>query len=154
MMKGSCLRLQHIVSGPSTELRRSSGSTIRAYGAGEIKLPEVRREDERYLRYAKVPDSGPYTVDSVAKFLGWVKDSTGKPNHACNVAFQMLDAFDIGIVSRKELRGVKRDVAREIISKAMALHREQERCARSRPKAVIDYHFVARLSQCLCFRFR
>jgi len=107
-------------------------STIRAYGAGEIELPEVRREDERYLRYAKVPDSGPYTVDSVAKFLGWVKDSTGKPNHACNVAFQMLDAFELGIVSRKELRGVKRDMAREIISKAMSLHREQERIADER----------------------
>lgn len=107
-------------------------STIRAYGAGEIELPEVRREDERYLRYAKVPDSGPYTVDSVAKFLGWVKDSTGKPNHACKVAFEMLDAFELGIVSRKELRGVKRDVAREIIAKAMALHREQERIAEER----------------------
>jgi hypothetical protein len=111
-------------------------STIRAYGAGEIKLPEVgektRKDAVRYVG----PASGPhqYTIDSVAKFLGWVKDSTGKPNHACNVAFQMLDAFDIGIVSRKELRGVKRDVAREIISKAMALHREQERIADQRRK--------------------
>lgn len=92
-------------------------STIRAYGAGEIELPEVgdktRKDAVRYVGPASGPH--PYTVDSVAKFLGWVKDATGKPNHACNVAFQMLDAFELGIVSRKELRGVKRDVAREIV---------------------------------------
>ena len=119
-------------------------STIRAYGAGEIELPEVRREDERYLRYAKGPDSGPYTVDSVAKFLGWVKDSTGKPNHACNVAFQMLDAFDKGVVERKQLRGIKRDVAREIIAKAMALKNEQERIAKQREKLAEE---AARLAE-------
>jgi hypothetical protein len=73
----------------------------------------------------------------VAQFLGWTKgDGHGglRENHACKVAFEMLDAFEIGIVSRKELRGVKRDVAREIISKAMSLHREQERIASERRK--------------------
>lgn len=111
-------------------------STIRAYGAGEIKLPEVadkaRKETIRYVDQR----SGlhPYTEKAVAQFLGWtrLKGDDIQPNHACNVAFQMLDAFELGIVSRKELRGVKRDVAREIVSKAMALHREQERIAEER----------------------
>lgn len=113
-------------------------STIRAYGAGEIELPEVadkaRKETIRYVN--KSTCSHPYTVASLAKFLGWQTFDEaypeGRPNHACNVAFQMLDAFELGIVSRKELRGVKRDVAREIVSKAMALHREQERIAEER----------------------
>lgn len=117
-------------------------STIRAYGAGEIELPKVSKDTRKdAIRYVR-PTSGArddypltgdkhYTVESIAQFLGWSK-SDGRPNHACNVAFQMLDAFELGIVSRKELRGVKRDVAREIISRAMALHREQERIADER----------------------
>lgn len=106
-------------------------STIRAYGAGEIELPEPIRTDSKHLRTSPGPRGGQYTMASVASFLGWTK-ADGQPNHACNVAFQMLDAFELGIVSRKELRGVKRDMAREIISKAMALHREQERIAEER----------------------
>jgi len=114
-------------------------STIRAYGAGEIQLPEVdektRKDAIRYVTKSSL--SHPYSVQSVASFLGWTSaNSRGgtQPNHACKVAFQMLDAFELGIVSRKELRGVKRDVAREIISKAMAIHREQERIASERRK--------------------
>lgn len=113
-------------------------STIRAYGAGEIKLPGVPKDTPKtHIRYVhKSVCEGPYTTATLAKFLGWQTFDEaypeGRPNHVCNVAFQMLDAFELGIVSRKELRGVKRDVAREIISKAMALHREQERIAEER----------------------
>lgn len=108
-------------------------STIKAYGAGEIELPEPERTDAKHLRTSPGPGGGQYTMSSVAAFLGWTK-ADGQPNHACKVAFEMLDAFELGIVSRKELRGVKRDVAREIISKAMSLHREQERIASERRK--------------------
>jgi len=110
-------------------------STIKAYGAGEIVLPKVAKDTpQKHVR--NVPPKSaerPYTMASVAQFLGWTK-AEGEPNHACKVAFEMLDAFELGIVSRKELRGVKRDVAREIISKAMSLHREQERIASERRK--------------------
>jgi hypothetical protein len=115
-------------------------STIRAYGAGEIQLPEVdEKTNEKHLRYAdKSICQHPYTEATLAKFLGWQTvdkaHPEGRPNHACKVAFEMLDAFELGIVSRKELRGVKRDVAREIISRAMSLHREQERIANERRK--------------------
>ncbi len=114
-------------------------STIRAYGAGEIQLPEVdEKTNKSAIRYAaKSSLQHPYTTQTVAQFLGWLSSRTGggtQPNHACKVAFEMLDAFELGIVSRKELRGVKRDVAREIIAKAMALHREQERIANERRK--------------------
>lgn len=110
-------------------------STIRAYGAGEIELPVQQDTPKNLYRYAGKGEESPYTVQSIAEFLGWTKAGGGKgmqPNHACKVAFEMLDAFELGIVSRKELRGVKRDVAREIIAKAMALHREQERIAEER----------------------
>ena len=110
-------------------------STIRAYGAGEIVLPKVAKDTpQKHVR--NVPPKSaerPYTMASVAQFLGWTK-AEGEPNHACKVAFEMLDAFEAGIVSRKQLRGVKRDVAREIISRAMSLHREQERIANERRK--------------------
>lgn len=106
-------------------------STIRAYGAGEIELPEVQPNARKETIRTTAASGGSYTMASVASFLGWTK-AGGEPNHACKVAFEMLDAFELGIVSRKELRGVKRDVAREIIAKAMALHREQERIAEER----------------------
>ena len=103
-------------------------STIRAYGNGEIELPEPEQDDPRYTRRA--PGSGgPYTMATVAEFLGWHKKD-GQPNHACRVAFEMIDAFDAKVVTRKQLRGVKRDVAREIVTKAMSLKREQERIAK------------------------
>ncbi len=97
-----------------------------ARAAGEIELPEVgvKTNENAY----RTTGTHSYTVQQVAEFLGWTKSGGSKgtqPNHACKVAFEMLDAFELGIVSRKELRGVKRDVAREIIAKAMALHREQ-----------------------------
>ena len=112
-------------------------STIRAYGAGEIELPEVAKDTpDSNVRYvSKSTLTGPYTKSQLATFLGWTvatSHGTHQPNHACNVAFQMIDAFELGIVSRKELRSVKRDVAREIVSKATALHREQERIAEER----------------------
>ena len=46
-------------------------STIRAYGNGEIELPEPERMDKN-VRFSP-PDSGdyPYTMASVAEFLGW-----------------------------------------------------------------------------------
>lgn len=110
-------------------------STIRAYGRGEIQLPEPEaKTNDKHLRYAqKSTFEHPFTKQSVAKFLGWLNPQ-GLANHACNVAFEMLDAFDAGVVTRKQLRGVKRDVAREIVTKSMALKREQQRIAKDREK--------------------
>jgi len=106
-------------------------TTIRAYGNGFIKLPEIEREDSRHIRYARPPTSGAYSMSSVAVFLAMAK-ADGQPNHACQVAFQMLDAFEAGIITKKSLRGLKRDVAREIVVKAIAIKKEQERIAKQR----------------------
>ena len=61
------------VSEPSTELRRSSASTIRAYGAGEIKLPEVSKDAKKQYERRAPGSGGTYTMASVASFLGWTK---------------------------------------------------------------------------------
>ena len=72
-------------------------STIRAYGAGEIELPEVPKDTNKgHIRYAdKSICKRPYSTVTLAKFLGWQTfdegHPEGRPNHACNVAFQMLD---------------------------------------------------------------
>ena len=72
-------------------------STIRAYGAGEIKLPTIdEKTNKGHIRYAnKSICEHPYTTATLAKFLGWQTFDEaypeGRPNHACNVAFQMLD---------------------------------------------------------------
>lgn len=122
-------------------------STIRAYGNGEIKLPDPERIDST-TRYANKEKSiFPYSKMTVSRFLGWSnyneKADKEQPNHACNVAFEMIDAFDAKVVTRKQLRGVKRDVAREIITKAMALKREQERIAKERAKEAEQFEQAA-----------
>ncbi len=105
-------------------------STIRAYGRGEIEIPEPDpKTNQKHIRHAQRGSSEhPYTMQTIANFLGWV-GSDGQPNHCCRVAFHTVDAFMEGIVTRKQLRGVKRDVAKEICGKAMAIKREQERIA-------------------------
>lgn len=112
-------------------------STIRAFAAGEIELPEVDpKTNNQHVRHApRTSGEHPYTVASVAEFLGWTKSNGSKgtqPNQACTVAFQMIDAFDLGIVNRNELRGVSREIAREIVSRAMALHNQQQAMAKQR----------------------
>lgn len=106
-------------------------STIRAYGAGEIELPEVPVDTKKQYERRAPGSGGTYTMASVASFLGWTK-ADGQPNHACNVAFQTLDAFEAGIVTRKELQGVSRELAHSIVQNAMGIKREQERVAAER----------------------
>ena len=70
-------------------------STIRAFGAGEIELPEVPKDTRKDAVRNVFHGDGTrlYTVNSVAEFLGWIKPD-GNANHCCRVAFEMLDAFD------------------------------------------------------------
>ena len=112
-------------------------ATIKAYGEGKIELPPLdKKTNEKLLRYAaKSGLQHPYTKTQVAEFLGWTSQRSNggvQPNHCCNVAFEMLDAFDAGIITKKALKGLKRDVAREIVSKALAIKNEQERIAKQR----------------------
>jgi hypothetical protein len=121
-------------------------STIKAYGVGDIELPEPERTDAKHLRTSPGARGGRYTMASVASFLGWTK-SDGQPNQACRVAFEMIDAFDSGVVTRKQLRGVKRDIAREIVTKAMSLKREQDRIAKERAKQAEEAEKAAELEK-------
>ena len=99
-------------------------STIRAYGNGEIELPKPERIDgtTRYADPDRESRNFPYSKTTIALFLGWVdwneEEQRWQPNHCCNVAFHTVDSFIEGVVTRKQLRGVKRDIAREIVTKA------------------------------------
>lgn len=117
-------------------------STIRAYGAGEIELPQVEPNASVVRWSAQLP----YTRETVAKFLGWI-NADGRGNHACRVAFEMLDAFKAGVVTRKQLRGVRRDVAREIVTKAMSLRKEQDRIAKERARQAEEAEKAAEQEQ-------
>jgi ParB-like chromosome segregation protein Spo0J len=116
-------------------------STIRAYGNGLIELPKVPKDTNKcHIRNAAQSSvQRPYTKDSVAKFLGWTRTRTNssgvQPNNACNTAFEIIDAIELGIVKRDQFKKIKRDIAREIVTKAMALYREQERIAKQRADA-------------------
>lgn len=121
-------------------------STIRAYGNGEIELPEVERKDERYVRFAKPPSTGAYTMATVAAFLGWTK-SDGQPNHKCRVAFEVVDAFAEKIVDRNSIRGVSREIANSIVTRAVTLKREQERIAKEKQKRADEARVAAEKSQ-------
>jgi hypothetical protein len=114
-------------------------STIRAYGRGEIDLPKVQRHDHT-TRFADRPKCIlAYNKSTIAEFLGWrtynQKKNEFQPNHACNTAFEIIDAINLGIVKRDQFKKIKRDIAREIVGKAMALYREQERNAKQKADA-------------------
>lgn len=120
-------------------------STIRAFGNGEIDLPCISDGTKR-KDYVRTCGHKEYTIETVASFLGWCK-SDGRANHACRVAFEMLDAFEAGVVTRKQLRGVRRDVAREIVTKAMSLKKEQDRIAKERAKQAEEAEKAAEQEQ-------
>jgi len=111
--------------------------TIAAYGRGEIELPKVPvKTNKKDIRYdAKSDLLHPYTKSSVAEVLDWTskRQSGGmQPDYKCKVAFDMLDAIEAGIVTRKDLHNLKRQQADEIVSQAMAIKRENERLARDK----------------------
>ena len=112
-------------------------TTIKAYGEGKIQLPpldpKTRDDAKRHVDHAGGPHV--YTKLQVAEFIGWTRKKGGgdiQPNHCCEVAFDMLDAFDAGIITKKSLKGLNRDVAREIVAKAIGIKKEQERIAKQR----------------------
>ena len=107
---------------------------IDAYGRGEIELEKVAvKRKKTELRYDP-PGSAdhPYTKSTVARALGWTKSKQREPDYKCSVAFDLLDAVGEGILTRKQLRGIKRQVADEIVNQAMSVKRANERLAKAK----------------------
>jgi hypothetical protein len=98
-------------------------ATIEAYRRGEIALPPVPDKTRLNLIRHDPPDSvdHPYTKAAVAKFLGWTKKNsrgdTLQPNWECEVAFQMLELTQEGLLDSKILTGLKRVTQAEELAK-------------------------------------
>lgn len=60
-------------------------AVIEAYERGEIELEEPKKEDAG--KREVFPGGKTYTLTTVARFLGWVKPSTGQAINACRQAF-------------------------------------------------------------------
>lgn len=113
-------------------------AVIDAYGCGEIKLPAPGKDTNRTLiRYAVLTTKQrPYTVNTIARFLGWTVQGEGEQvaNHACRVAFAVLDALDQKVITRAQIRGLKRELANVIVSQAMRIKKRKTQLAAARRK--------------------
>jgi hypothetical protein len=64
-------------------------AVIEAYGRGEIELEAVHPETAKSQTYHSegIPTGKPYTVLTVARFLGWTKAKGTQANSGCRAAF-------------------------------------------------------------------
>lgn len=97
-------------------------ATVQAYGEGKLKQFPVLPKDtnKKFIRYAaKSISQGPYTVMSVAQYLGWTttSENTGRtePNFACETAFHALDMIDAGFLDEFDLRRLGRTQMSELV---------------------------------------
>lgn len=61
-------------------------AVVDAYGRGEIDLEAVDPKTNKAQVHA-FPNGKAYSLPTIARFLGWIKPSTGQATHACRSAF-------------------------------------------------------------------
>jgi hypothetical protein len=110
-------------------------STIKAYGDGKIDLGEVPKDtNKKHIRHAPSGRSErSYTKQMVGEFLGWV-GTDGELNNACRIGFQILDAIEAKLVTRKQLKKLDRTQARDVVKGAIKLMKKQKTIAAKKRK--------------------
>lgn len=111
--------------------------TLKAAAVGEITLPPIgKNASKSKLRNCPaLAGQFEYSEQQVAEFLGWTKSHGprgSQPNERCKVAFAMLDAVSEGLITRKQLIGMKRQAAHEIVKEAIKTKREVESVAKEK----------------------
>lgn len=61
-------------------------ATIEAFGRGEIELEQLEPQTKVSAKY-DFPNGKSYSLSTVARFLSWIKPSTGQATRACQLAF-------------------------------------------------------------------
>jgi ParB-like chromosome segregation protein Spo0J len=123
-------------------------AVVQAYAEGRIELP-ASDESAKRLRYAPSfvaglkPDQGrvlkPYTIQTVADFLGWNKGKAASIK--VTMAIRALEYIELGILREKDFEGVSPKDARATIEEAskaydarMTVARDKEAEARDAEK--------------------
>jgi hypothetical protein len=111
-------------------------AVVEAYAAGKIDL-ELPDPKARGLRYApsfcalsadRSADK-PYSPQTVAKFLGWLKPSGGAQDKVA-FALSALEFIEDGILSEADFDGLTTLQARAVVDQARKVKREREQAAR------------------------
>jgi hypothetical protein len=101
-------------------LRETITATVKALGEGRIKPeelpidPKTRKDLIRYApgygcwRPAANIPSHLYTIDSLAKFLGETRLSTGKAHDAFNTTFAALELISEGYLNESAIKGISK----------------------------------------------
>lgn len=112
--------------------------TIKAAQNGEIMLPKRQQVAQaKNRKKADLEPDQPFSIRQIAEFLNWVKkQGTGvQPNECCRVGFMVYEAIRDGLVTRKQLLGLKRQTARAVVEEALKLRREHEKLAKAKREA-------------------
>jgi hypothetical protein len=90
--------------------------TAEAHGKGLILPSEMKIENPKMLRYApsyavgaQTTDSvvsHPYTVDALAKFLGFVKRGNQEPTNSFHAAFGAEELIADGVLKESQIKGL------------------------------------------------
>jgi ParB-like nuclease domain len=112
-------------------------AVVEAYAEGKIELPAP--EGRAGVRYApsfvagqhKLPgadDSKPYTVRSIAEFLGWL-DTSGKPQDKVGYSLGALELIEEGVLSDSDFDGLSTKDAEAVVKQARAARAAEEEAA-------------------------
>jgi hypothetical protein len=109
-------------------------AVVEAYAEGKIELNGLPKDTRKSaIRYAPSYVSGrlqescdrPYTLNSVASFLGWVYDN-GKPFNKVGTSLAALQLIEEGILTTDHFEGLKTTQAEELVKETRARKEQRE----------------------------
>jgi hypothetical protein len=116
-------------------IRETIRAAVEAYGAGKIsekEMPVDAKTNASALRYAPSfllsgPSGGPhpYTVDSLARFLGTVKPETQKATNGFVAAFGSIELIEEGYLTEARIAGLEPRKLGEVVAAVRTQRNEQ-----------------------------
>jgi ParB-like nuclease domain len=131
-------------------------AVVKAYAEGKIELNGLPEKTKNvYVRYAPsflpatcAPLSGahPYTIESIASFLGWLKPS-GRPQEKVATALTALQFIEEEILTEDQFTGLTTKEAEELVRQSRARKEERESEAREADKRAREAEERARATE-------
>jgi hypothetical protein len=111
-----------------SDIREAISAAVKAHGAGKIlaeEMPIDSKTNTTVVRYApkfstekpSAPDSGahPYTTESLAKFLGFVKDKNQRPTDSFVAAFGAEELIADKVMTESQVKGLSAERLGELV---------------------------------------
>lgn len=120
-------------------------SVVLAYAEGKIKLPDpASRTDGAHIRFAPSFVAGapvgagrqvafPYTVQTVADFIGWVRPN-GKPWDKVFSSLHALELIELGILEERDFVGLTTKQAESVVDEARRAKEHRDTLAKAKEK--------------------